>query len=351
MIKPKNILIVRTDRIGDVVLSLPIANIIKKSFPECRITFLLKNYTKSIVENHPYVDNIIIIKEEQNKILLKENVKEIAKHNFDSAIIVSPKFITALIIYLTGIKVRIGTGYRWYSFLFNRKVFEHRKYAEKHELEFNLDLLSTFGIKESIKPGSVKFNLKPSAESEKFVEKVLLSNSVTRNKPIIIVHPGSGGSAIDLPLYKFKELVKLLYEKLNATIIITGYESEKGICEELKLNEAIKNFAGEFNLSELIALINKSSIFISNSTGPIHIAAALGKYIIGFYPKILSCSPQRWGPYTNKRSIFVPEINCSGCTREQCESLNCMNSINIDNVFSQIDKIYNDILLNGEFND
>jgi len=350
MIQPKNILIVRTDRIGDIILSLPVASIIKKHFPDCKVTFLLKEYTKSLVENHPNVDNIILIKEEGNKILLGKNIKEISRYNFDSAIIVSPKFITSLIIFLSGIKIRIGTGYRWYSFLFNRKVFEHRKYAVKHELEFNIDLLSIFGIKEEIKPNSAEFNLKPSIESIKYVEKILSSNGISSHKPIIIVHPGSGGSAIDLPLYKFKELVKLFYEKLNASIIITGRESEKGICEELKLNENIKNFAGNFNLSQLVALINKSSIFISNSTGPIHIAAALGKYIIGFYPKILSCSPQRWGPYTNKRNIFVPEINCSNCTREQCERLNCMNSININNVFNQVDKIYQDILLNGEFN-
>ena len=350
MIQPKNILIVRTDRIGDVVLSLPIANLIKKYFPDCKVTFLVKTYTKSLVENHPYIDDIIILKEEDNKILVRENVKRITQFKFDSAIIVSPNFLTALIIFLSRIKIRIGTGYRWYSFFFNHKVFEHRKYAEKHELEFNLDLLSIFGIKENIKHDSVKFDLKPSVKSKEFVEKALSSNSVSKNKPIIVVHPGSGGSAVDLPLYKFKELIKLLYEKLNASLIITGQESEKGICEELKLNENIKNFAGKFDLSEMVALINKSSIFISNSTGPIHIAAALGKYTIGFYPKILSCSPQRWGPYTNKKSIFVPEINCSNCTREQCESLDCMSSINISSVFSQVDKIYQDILINGEFN-
>jgi heptosyltransferase III len=350
MIQPRNILIVRTDRIGDVVLSLPVAYSIKKFYPDCRITFLLKNYTKSLVENHPCVDNIIILKEKGNKILLGKNIKEIAKYKYDSAILVSPKFVTSLIVFLSGIKVRIGTGYRWYSFLFNNKIYEHRKYAEKHELEFNLDLLSTFGINETINPETVKFDLKPSSESEASVDNILAKNGILKNKPIIIVHPGSGGSAIDLPLHKFKELVKLLDEKLKAYIIITGQETEKNICEELKISERIKNFAGQFNLSELVALINKASIFISNSTGPIHIAAALGKNVIGFYPKILSCSPQRWGPYTNKKSIFVPEINCTNCTRKQCESLDCMSSININSVFTRIDKIFQDILLNGEFN-
>ena len=83
----------------------------------------------------------------------------------------------------------------------------------------------------------------------------------------------------------------------------------------------------------LKALINKASVFISNSTGPMHIAAALGVHVIGFFPKILACSQKRWGPYTEKKTLFVPTIDCSNCTREQCEKLNCMNSINIGKVF------------------
>ena len=99
------------------------------------------------------------------------------------------------------------------------------------------------------------------------------------------------------------------------------------------------NLAGKFDLSQLIAVINKSDLLIANSTGPIHIAAALGKNVIGFYPKIAACSPNRWGPYTNKKNIFMPEITCSNCTKKQCEKLNCMNSININEVFEAAKKI------------
>jgi ADP-heptose:LPS heptosyltransferase len=66
-----------------------------------------------------------------------------------------------------------------------------------------------------------------------------------------------------------------------------------------------------------------------------HIAAALGVHVIGFFPKILSCSQKRWGPYTEKKTIYVPSIDCSDCTRKQCEKLNCMNSIDIGKVFDE----------------
>ncbi len=340
MIKPKNLLIVRTDRIGDVVLSLPLASIIKKHIPDCRITFLVRNYTRALVDNNPYIDEIIILKESRKKIPIRQNVANIAHYNFDSAVIVYPTFVTSLIIYLSKIKNRIGTGYRWYSFLFNHKIYEHRKYAEKHELEYNVNLLSKFGIEEKVNPNNVEFDLIPDQSSEDNINEILHRSEINTGEPIIIIHPGSGGSSVDLPQQKFRELVERLSRDLTQNIILTGSDREKYLCENLKLRSGILNLAGKLDLPEMIALINKCSIFISNSTGPIHIAAALGKYTIGFYPRIAACSADRWGPYTNKKVIFSPKIECSDCTREQCGRLDCMNSIEVTDIFYETEKIY-----------
>lgn len=340
MIKPKNLLIVRTDRIGDVVLSLPLASIIKKHLPDCKITFLVRQYTKALVVNHPFIDNIILLDEKNGKISLASNIKKISNNNFDSAVIVYPTFVTALIIFLSRIKNRIGTGYRWYSFLFNQKIYEHRKYAEKHELEYNINLLTKFGIKEEVNQGNIRFDLVPDSESLKKIEKILSDSEINTDEPLIIIHPGSGGSSVDLPQEKFKLLTEKIANELTENIILTGSPSEKELCENLKVKSGILNLVGKLNLSELIALINKSSIFIGNSTGPIHIAAALGKYTIGFYPRIPACSEQRWGPYTNKKIIFSPKIKCSSCTRKQCTILDCMNSIEVNDIFFETEKIY-----------
>lgn len=341
MIEPKNLLIVRTDRIGDVILSLPLAGIVKKYFSECKVTFLVRGYTKELVENHPHIDNILTLTEEKGKVNITQNVKEIKKYNFDSSIIVYPTFATSLITFLSGIKHRIGTGYRLYSFLFNEKVYEHRKYAERHELEFNVNLLKKFNINEKVTPANVKFNLYINPNSDKKVKKELEENNIDPAKPIIVFHPGSLGSSIDLPIEKFKELIHLVIQKTGFQIIITGSSNERELCEKLVFNSRIKNFAGKFSLSEMISLINLSEIFISNSTGPIHIAAALNKHTIGFYPKILACSANRWGPYSEKAIVFTPKTDCENCDREQCSNIDCMSSINVSNVFVEIEKIYN----------
>ena len=339
MIIPKNILIVRNDSIGDVVLSLPLAGLIKKHYPDCKITFLLRNYTKDIANDHPNIDDIIILKEDNGKIPVWKNVNQLKNGSFDVSIIVYPTFITALIIFLARVKFRVGSGYRWYSFLFNKKVFEHRKYSEKHELEYNVNLLKVFGIEENISTENVPFDIHINKTSMEKVNKTLTDSGIEFEKKKIIVHPGSGGSAIDLPIEKFSQLVKNLSLLNEVNIFITGNEDEKNICNTISANTNAIDLSGEFNLSEIICLISLSDIFISNSTGPIHIAAALGKYTVGFYPKIRACSPERWGPFTEKKVIFTPELECNDCTREQCERLNCMNSIDIDSVTKEITKL------------
>lgn len=340
MIFPKSILIVRTDRIGDVVLSLPIAGIIKKKFPECRVTFLLREYTKALAEGNPYIDQVLTLKEKNGKVLFNENVEMLQQQKFDTSIVVYPTFITSLIIFFSNIKDRIGSGYRWYSFLFNYKIYEHRKYAEKHELEFNVNMLSLIGIEADVNRENVKFDISADEPAKEKALMLLKQKGVDLSKPLIIMHPGTGGSAVDLPLSKFKELTAKITGNYDNKIILTGSLAEKTICEELVISGNVINLAGEFDLNGLKALIGFSDIFIANSTGPIHIAAAMGKYVIGFYPKIKACSAERWGPYTSKAIVFTPEIECSDCSREQCIKLNCMNTIDVNKIFTEIEKIY-----------
>ena len=338
--QPENILIVRTDRIGDLILTLPLAGFIKQKYPKARISFLVRDYTKNIAADHPYIDEVIVLKQNDGKTGFFENLSIIKSKKFDTCIVVYPSFMIAAIMFLSGIKNRIGTGYRWYSFLFNKKVFEHRKDAQHHELEYNLNLLKKIGIDNYVDEKNVKYDLNVHKSSLSIVNKVLIDNRVDPAKPFIIVHPGSGGSSMDLPAEKFSQLVKLLVDD-GHQVIITGNKTEHALCETVKADSSSVNLAGRFNLDELTALISLAFMFISNSTGPIHIAAALNKYVVGFYPKVVSCSKERWAPYTIKKLIYEPSIECKDCTIEQCKKLNCMDSIDIHKVFTDIKNVLN----------
>lgn len=322
---PQNILIVRTDRIGDVVLSFPMASIIKKHFPDCKVTFLLRQYTKPLAENNPFIDEVITLSEENGKPSVIKNIA-LLKNRFDACVVAYPTYALALILFLSNIKIRIGTGYRWYSFFFNRKIYDHRKYGERHELEYNVRLLQQLGIDEDVNEETVSFGITPSKENREKIKFDLEAEGLNFSKRIVLIHPGSGGSAVDLPIEKMKTIIQSLAAE-PIEILITGSSSEKELCQSLVVNRTTKNFAGKYNLGELAALIDYCDLMIANSTGPIHIAAALGKNVIGFYPKFTAASAKRWGPYTVKKKIFSPLIDCNNCTRKQCEKLNCMNSI------------------------
>ena len=341
MIKPNNLLFIRTDRIGDLVLTTPLAEIVKKHYPKCKVTFLIRDYTKDILYNHPFVDELISIKTKNTKgtLFFWSNLKLIIKMNFDTVIVVSPNLRIALLVFLSKIKNRIGTGFRWYSFLFNKKVFVHRKFAEKYELEFNIELLKEIGIDEKINKENVNYSLQINKDIQKKIDVILKTENINLTKPLYIIHPGSGRSSVSLPVSKYKELIEKIFSSSNVEIIITGNNDEKVICTKLIINEKVYNFAGRFSLSELIALINKCDLFISNSTGPLHIASALNKNVIGFYPNLLTCSPKRWGPYNSKCKVFSPTLNCKDCEKEQCSSVECMNNIDMNDVADYIKKL------------
>jgi len=311
------------------------AELVKKRYPYCKVAYLIRNYTSALIDGNPFIDEVVIAEESEGEILFIKNLEKIKSNNFDTCVVVNPTLKISLMMFLAGVTNRIGTGYRWYSFLFNNKVYEHRKYAEKHELEYNVNLLNKIDIDFKDFSNEIKFHLKVDDKSSEKINLVLSERGFKSENKIVIVHPGSGGSSVDLPKEKLIELTRKLSELKNVTIVITGSKNELELCKEFEIGQSVINLSGQLDLFLLKALINKASLFISNSTGPMHIAAALGVHVIGFFPKILSCSQKRWGPYTGKSTIFIPTIDCSNCTREQCENLDCMNSIDIGKVFDE----------------
>ncbi|CUS97714.1 glycosyltransferase family 9 protein [Candidatus Kryptobacter tengchongensis] len=325
----RNILVCRTDKIGDVILTLPVVNALKE-FYGAKITFLASEYTAEILEGHRAIDEVMLYKPDENVFQLAKRIKQ---KNFDLAVVVFPIFKVALALWLARVPVRVGTGYRFFSLFFNKKVFEHRKYAEKHEVEYNLNLIRALGVEVK----EIKFDIFIPNYAFENVQKLLIENGLN-NESYIVVHPGSKGSARDLKPEKFRELVKKLSEE-GFKIILTGSKSEKQLVHFV--GNGLKNvydLAGLLNLKELSALIKNASLFISNSTGPIHVASALGTPVIGFYPPIKVMSPRRWGPYTDNRIIFIPNVpfECKKCIGEKCKFFDCMDLINIDDVVKAI---------------
>ncbi|MBI5404186.1 MAG: glycosyltransferase family 9 protein [Ignavibacteriae bacterium] len=299
------ILITRTDKLGDVILALPLIAETKRLFPDSEIHFLVRSYVRDLIENYSPVDKLIILEDIEEKNSIKAFLKN---ENYDMAVNVFPRYYIARDIFLAGIKTRIGSGYRWYSFLYNKKLFEHRKYAERHESEYNIDLLKT--ISDGVEYNK-KFFFGYSPKEKSMLEGKL---SFGFSDKFIIVHPGSKGSAKDWPRENFGLLAdKLLTEYEYLKIILTGTKEEeiiiKGILDSVpeKRKSGMISLSGMLNLRELMILIDNSKLFISNSTGPIHIAGALNKNIIGFYPNEAPMNETRWRPLSKNAVILKPD--------------------------------------------
>jgi heptosyltransferase III len=301
----KKILITRTDKLGDVILTLPLIAETKRLFPDSEIHFLVKRYVKNLIENYSPIDKLVLLDEIEEKSSLKSFLK---KEKYDIVINVFPRFGLALDFFLAGIKTRIGTGYRWFSFLYNKKLYEHRKYAVKHESEYNIDLLKT--VSENVSYGK-KFFFSYSLEEKAGLEKKI---NFDFSEKYIIIHPGSKGSAKDWSTENFKEYIKLFLSKFeNVKVLLTGIKEEENILNDIfncvsdEFKKRVIVLTGKLNLRELMILIDNSKLFISNSTGPIHIAGALNKNIIGFYPNRAPMNETRWRPLSENAVILKPD--------------------------------------------
>jgi ADP-heptose:LPS heptosyltransferase len=339
MIEPKNLLIIRADRIGDVVLTLPMAGEIKKVYPDCHVTFLAREYTALLPGLCSSVDRTLTMENDGGKAF----IEILREYNFDCAIIVSPEYKYAEACFRARIPHRVGTAYRWYSFLFNHRIKDHRKYVRFHELEYNLRMLAPFGISAKTALKSARFDLSLTTELLQSADSLLARSDSSPRTNLVIIHPGSGGSSVDLPVNKFRELAGMLCSHPNIQLVLTGTDAESSLCAEIGNHLPVLDLSGQLTMSQLTGIIGRSDIFISNSTGPLHIAAAFGKQVIGFYPKILVCSAARWGPYSPASRVFTPPIPCENCMRKQCDKLQCMHTISMLEVYNYIITILKDV--------
>lgn len=295
----QNILVSRTDKIGDVILTLPLLSEIKRLLPNSELSFLVSNKLGDLLHGYEDIDNLYFIEDWDT------NLTDFMKSNkFDAGINVFPRFNIALAMFLARIKTRVGTAYRYYSPLFNVRVKEHRKFAVKHESDYNLNLLSF--LNKNISYDKVfKFNY---SENDFSNLKLKLQN-FNLNSRFVIIHPGSKGSAVDLPVGKLMNVVDYIVNNFSDyKVAVTGSDDDKPVIKGFveKFGSNITDVSGAMSLKELLIFIDKSSLFISNSTGPAHIAGALNKNIIAFYPNSAPMNAVRWKPLSSNAVTISP---------------------------------------------
>ena len=339
-----NILLVRTDRIGDVVLSLPCAAFLKRALPGARVTFLAREYTAPLVRLSPDVDAVVSDDPADTARALAAKLRD---GRFDAAVLLHPTARLARALWLARVPVRAGTAYRLYSFLLNRRVRQHRKYGLRHELEHNLDLIARgLGLEYPSMNGE-RMAFPPRIDiPDALVASASARVGIPDREPYIVVHPGSGGSAMDWPLERFAELTDRILDTEagipNTGVVVTlgpGEEQLKG-----RLQQHLKStpiWASGLTLPELAAVLSRAALVVANSTGPLHIAAAAGTRVIGLYCPVAPCHPRRWGPYGPGHAVIMPDPDrtCRGCRGARCPQYDCMRSIPAARALEQVHKM------------
>lgn len=332
---PESVLISRTDSIGDVVLALPVAGMLKKTFPGIKIGLLANQYTKAIAEACEYIDEFIDV-----NIFFKDDVFIIGK-------------LPEVILHLKTnpevarrakelkIPIRIGTMSRLYHWFYcNKLVWLSRKKTGLHEAQSNLKLLKPFGIKATVSFEEM-YNLYGLTQLEPLSDEFRIM--ISKDKVNVIMHPKSRGNAREWPAAHFIELINSLNPEVHQ-VFLSGVESEKKDLHQIAdaVNKPVTNLAGQIPLAQFISFISAADAVISNSTGPVHIAAALGKYTIGIYPSLPRKDAQRWGPIgVNAKAIEFKKF-CTECinTPDKC---NCMNAIQPAQIKAELNKIAKEI--------
>lgn len=329
----QKILLVRTDRLGDVILSTPAASALKKKLADVHITFLARRYTAELLRGHPHVDDLIEIDSEEIGGEAQRLIAVLRQRKFTAAVLLHPRPQLAWALWRSGIPQRIGTGYRWYSFLFNRRVFEHRKTAARHEAEYNLSLLRPLGVATA----AIEFHFALADAEQKRIDVKL--NALGVGAQPVILHPGSGGSSRDWPPEYFAGLADLIHHELGLQVILSGAANEADLIKGILQQTATKplSLCGRLTITELAVLCRRAAVFVSNSTGPLHLAVMVGAPVVAFYPPIQACRPERWGPYGRLTDVLMSQREeCRRCRQAESRVCDCMRAISVQTAMQKI---------------
>ncbi|MGB7568830.1 MAG: glycosyltransferase family 9 protein [Chitinivibrionales bacterium] len=328
----KTIILSRTDGIGDVVLSLPVAYALKKANPSCCIVFLGSAYTRPLIDACVTIDYFLDWEDIRRQTFSKQ-LETIRAYDADAVVHLYPRRDIARLMAKAGIPLRIGTMGRLFHWnTCNKLVFVRRKNSRTHEALHNLRLVEKLCGRKYYDLEEIKtsFGLTRIPALEKHFEGLF-----SREKTSVVLHPCSKGSAREWGLENFTELISIL-PKERYSILVTGSQEERRSLTPFLDRHAgrIIDLVGACSLGQLIAIISKADALVAVSTGPLHIAAALGKKTIGLYAPKRSISPHRWGPLGINASYLAVNKKCNKCSSViACE---CIKAISPQHVMETL---------------
>lgn len=337
---PKKIVIIRTDRIGEVLLSTVAVDAVKRSFPDSEVSFVTSAYSKPLVDGRDDIKEVMLVDTIRKSGTFRRALYlagVLAGKRFDTAVILNPHKSLHLGCFLAGIPRRVGYDRKW-PFLLTDRIKDERNEGRKHEVEYTMDLLRLVGA--SGKAPAPRLSVKSGDEA--YVAGLLTGKGVRKDKPLVVIHPGSSNKAKLWPMDRYAELAKRIKLEAGAQVAVIGGKEERILAERIiRLSgEDAVNLAGDLKLGQLAALLKRTALFIGNDAGPMHIAAALGARVIAIFGRnIPGAGPVRWRPCGEGHVIFHESPGCEPCGDTACKfDYRCLKNVTVEAVYNAAKK-------------
>jgi heptosyltransferase-2 len=316
--------------VGDAVMCLPSIEYLKEKIPASHIAVVAKDWVKEIFLNHPAVDEIISLNKPKNAL-----IKDIRKSNFDTGILFTNSLSSALFFFLAGLKKRIGYKTDLRSLFLTDGIPLPENLDKLHQRDYYFEIVKKMVPgNETPKNPSLYLN----SEEIKNADKILGNMGIKEDFKIVGICPGASyGPAKRWQIERFRALAEQLTRNRKVEVLIFGSNKEKELGEIVKqgINNTL-NLCGKTTTRELMALIKKCDVFITNDTGPMHIASALDVNVVAIFGPTI---PGRTAPL-GEATIIKKDVICSPCKHRVCPKKNhdCMEKISVEEVFEVVKK-------------
>ncbi len=332
----QRILVRATNWVGDAVMSLPALEALRARFPRAEIVLLSKSSVSELYWYHPAVNRQIIYKpasEHRGARGFARLIRELRAERFDAAVLFQNAFQAAWIAWLARIPLRIGYATDGRSALLHKAIEPPLPAAYGHQVNYYLQLLFRAGL--TAKPQPVEeISLRLSESEGNWAEKKIEVLGLSGPRFIVGMAPGAAfGPAKRWPFERFAGLADRLIGALNADVLIFGSAAERPLAEDIA--SAMKHtpviIAGETSLRQLLALMTRCQLVVTNDSGPMHLAAGLGVPLVAIFG---STDERATGPLTKRVRVVKREVVCSPCGLAECPiDFRCMNEISVEEAF------------------
>ncbi len=319
-----NILVVRPDGIGDVILSLPVASQLRQLVPGVKIGFLTSPVVAPILERHPDVDYVRTIRWTDPL----RDLRSAFSDGVDAAMFLKPFRRLMWAAFLARVPIRVATAFRWYSLLANRRIYKHRSEFSKHESEYNVEMLKGLGVNPLAvsRPTLIVNDVELGAGERRWAN---------LPSPRIVIHPG-GVSARRWRSERYRDLAVELARR-GYGVALTGNEAERVEFEReapsaTGLPGGVDNLMGRLSIRELMGVIATAHAVVSGATGPAHLAAALRTATVSLFDPRKNNLPVRWKPLGDGLLLRPDVPTCEKCIGEACPYWDCLDRFTVPGV-------------------